>query len=213
MSDLADGELWLARKSFQRTVSIVRRQDKSEHWKDVRYLVFDAPVAGTPFEERLEFLSDSMRARRNSFATLYEHVLCRDLNHLREELQRIEALGGEGLMLRQPGSKYVAGRSATLLKVKNFHDAEATVIGHEGGTGRHAGRLGALTKRFVEPIGSDHPNQQGLASEDPLPALRGRPLPEGAVTCASVAAPRGRRSCGGRSAREAAAGFSRSLGE
>jgi DNA ligase-1 len=28
-----DGELWLARKSFQRTVSIVRRQDKSEHWR------------------------------------------------------------------------------------------------------------------------------------------------------------------------------------
>ena len=36
--------------------------------------------------------------------------------------------GGEGLMLRQPGSKYVAGRSSTLLKVKTFHDAEAVVI-------------------------------------------------------------------------------------
>jgi hypothetical protein len=28
-------------------------------------------------------------------------------------------------MLRQPGSNYVAGRSATLLKVKTFHDAGA----------------------------------------------------------------------------------------
>ncbi len=30
-----DGELWLARKSFQRTVSIVRRQDKSDLWQRI----------------------------------------------------------------------------------------------------------------------------------------------------------------------------------
>src|ERR1700741_1277875 len=35
-----DGELWLGRKKFQRTVGIVRRQDKSDHWKEVRYVVF-----------------------------------------------------------------------------------------------------------------------------------------------------------------------------
>jgi predicted DNA-binding WGR domain protein len=71
-------------------------------------------------------------------------VLCEGFDHLREELARVEALGGEGLMLRQPGSKYVAGRSTTLLKVKTFHDAEATVVGHAEGSGRHKGRLGAL---------------------------------------------------------------------
>jgi DNA ligase-1 len=47
-------------------------------------------------------------------------------------------------MLREPGSSYVAGRSTTLLKVKTFHDAEARVIGHQPGNGRHQGRLGAL---------------------------------------------------------------------
>src|SRR5580704_5832962 len=31
-----DGELWLGRKAFQRTVSIVRRQDQSDHWKQIR---------------------------------------------------------------------------------------------------------------------------------------------------------------------------------
>ncbi len=60
------------------------------------------------------------------------------------ELDRIAALGGEGLMLREPGSRYEAGRSPTLLKVKRFHDAEARVIEHLPGTGRHRGRLGAL---------------------------------------------------------------------
>lgn len=53
-------------------------------------------------------------------------------------------------MLRQPGSKYVAGRSATLLKVKSFHDSEATVIGHQAGAGRHKGRMGALLVRLSD---------------------------------------------------------------
>jgi DNA ligase-1 len=47
-------------------------------------------------------------------------------------------------MLRQPGSLYEAGRSRTLLKVKRWQDAEALVVGHEPGAGRHKGRLGAL---------------------------------------------------------------------
>ena len=74
---------------------------------------------------------------------LYQ-ATCDGTDHLRKELARIESLGGEGLMLRQPGSLYEAGRSHTLLKVKRFHDAEARVIEHLPGAGRHKGRLGAL---------------------------------------------------------------------
>ena len=43
-----DGELWLARKAFQRTVSMVRRQDQSEHWKQLLYVVFDERGASAP---------------------------------------------------------------------------------------------------------------------------------------------------------------------
>jgi DNA ligase-1 len=53
-------------------------------------------------------------------------------------------------MLRQPGSKYVVGRSTTLLKVKTFHDAEATVTGYQAGAGRHKGRMGALLVRLPD---------------------------------------------------------------
>jgi DNA ligase-1 len=74
--------------------------------------------------------------------------VCTGLEHLRSELARVEALGGEGLMLREPQSKYEAGRSTTLLKIKTFHDAEAVVIGHEAGAGRHKGRLGALVVKL-----------------------------------------------------------------
>src|SRR5229473_1862758 len=53
-----DGELWLGRKQFQRAVSIVRRQDQSDHWKQIKFLVFDAPALDAEFEERLRFLQD-----------------------------------------------------------------------------------------------------------------------------------------------------------
>ncbi len=139
-----DGELWVARRAFQRTVSIVRRRDRSEAWQEVRYVVFDMPRLQAPFEERLKALADCLAAHRPKFAALHPHERCRGTEHLREELARITALGGEGLMLRQPGSRYETGRSATLLKVKLFHDAEARVVDHVAGAGRHKGRLGAL---------------------------------------------------------------------
>jgi DNA ligase-1 len=145
-----DGELWLARKSFQRTVSIVRRQDKSDHWKEISYLVFDAPAEEAPFEERMELLRDALASNRARHIQLHSHERCRDADHLRAELARVEALGGEGLMLREPGSKYQIGRSTTLLKVKTFHDAEATVVDHQAGSGRHKGRLGALVVQLAD---------------------------------------------------------------
>ncbi|MBL8849267.1 MAG: DNA ligase [Planctomycetaceae bacterium] len=159
-----DGELWLDRKAFQRTVSIVRRQDKGEQWRSIRFLVFDAPAAAGAFEDRIGFLNDGIRTWNNEFTRIHEHALCKDVEHLRRELQRIEALGGEGIMLRQPASQYVVGRSATLLKVKTFHDAEAIVVRHEPGKGRHKGRLGALTVQL--PNGKEFSVGTGFSDRD-----------------------------------------------
>jgi DNA ligase-1 len=139
-----DGELWAGRRQFQRAVSIVRRQDRSDDWKEITFVVFDAPAVEAPFEGRLEACRAALGSRRPLYARLHEHQLCGGIEALRKELARIEALGGEGLMLRKPASRYVAGRSTTLLKVKTFRDAEARVIEHLPGEGRHRGRLGAL---------------------------------------------------------------------
>jgi len=159
-----DGELWIDRKKFQRTVSIVRRQDKSELWNEVRFVIFDAPAASGGFEERLAYLQDALAKRAAKFTRQHPHERCKNLEALRAELTRIESLGGEGLMLRQPGSKYFAGRSGTLLKVKTFHDAEATVIGHQAGAGRHKGRLGALLVRL--PNGTEFAIGTGFSDRE-----------------------------------------------
>jgi DNA ligase-1 len=46
-----DGELWLARKAFQRAVSMVRRQDRNAQWKEITFVVFDAPLFEGMFEQ------------------------------------------------------------------------------------------------------------------------------------------------------------------
>lgn len=51
---------------------------------------------------------------------------------------------GEGVMIKDPNSKYENRRSFSLLKVKRFEDAEATVIDHNRGTGRCEGMCGAI---------------------------------------------------------------------
>jgi len=169
-----DGELWIGRKGFQRTVGVVRRRDRSDHWKEVAYVAFDAPAVPGPFEDRLAFVRDHVARHSPPHARAHEHALCRGLDHLKAELARVEALGGEGLMLRQPGSAYEVGRSTTLLKVKSFRDAEARVVGHLAGAGRHKGRLGALLVELAD--GTRFAVGTGFSD-----AERGAPPPPGAL--------------------------------
>src|SRR3954471_11408188 len=94
-----DGELWIDRKKFQRTVSIVRRQDKNDLWNEVRFLIFDAPAASGGFEDRLSYHKDALIKSSAKFARQHAHERCQSLEALRAELARVEALQGEGLML------------------------------------------------------------------------------------------------------------------
>ena len=169
-----DGELWGGRKKFQRTVSVVRRQDKSEGWREISFVVFDAPAVDAPFEERIALVQRQLAERSPATARHHPHEPCRGLEHLKEELARVESLGGEGLMMRKPGSRYEVGRSSTLLKVKSFHDAEARVLEHMPGAGRHKGRLGALL--CVMPNGTRFSIGTGFSD-----AERANPPPPGSL--------------------------------
>lgn len=48
-----DGELWTKRDDFQKTVSIVKRQDKNEEWSKIKYVVYDAPLLKLRFDKRI----------------------------------------------------------------------------------------------------------------------------------------------------------------
>ena len=150
-----DGELWMGRKMFQRTISVVKTTVPDERWKDVKYVVFDAPHLKDPFEARLSRLEEVVFGPRSlagknptPHLVFHEQVRCTSTESMLEELAQLVSLGAEGLMLRKPGSLYVKGRSSTLLKVKPFKDAEAVVIGHEPGKKQHKGKCGGLILRM-----------------------------------------------------------------
>lgn len=165
-----DGELFSGRKKFQETVSAVRKliPDDNE-WREVTYMVFDALDRDEAFEYRMQFLDD-LHGKNDRFWKVLTQKPCLGVDDLRAELARVEALGAEGLMLRQPGSKYEAGRSHTLLKVKTFFDAEAKITGYEPGKGKHKGRMGAVVCEMpngnVFAVGSGFTDKQ---RENPPP--------------------------------------------
>jgi DNA ligase-1 len=140
-----DGELFAGRKKFDETVGAVKKLHADDkEWKRITYQVFDILDFPEPFEKRLEYLAKLDMLGNDGYWSILEQIKCKSLEDMLERLSAVEAMGGEGLMLRQPNSMYEAGRSRTLLKVKTFKDAEATVTAHEPGKGKHEGRMGAL---------------------------------------------------------------------
>ena len=144
-----DGELWMGRGKFEETASTVLSETPDARWKSVRFMVFDAPQARGTFEERMRILQGTL-PKGNRFTEVVLQSRCQGTAQLLAERDRIVGLGGEGLMLRQPGSEYEPGRSPTLLKVKPYDDAEAMVIARQPGEGKFAGKLGSLRVRTTD---------------------------------------------------------------
>ena len=144
-----DGELWLGRGKFEDTMSIVRRQTPDARWRQIKFMVFDAPKAKGTFEKRMAFLKTQLPATAKHVRPVPQWR-CKGKAHLIAERDRIVKAGGEGLMIREPESVYEGKRSGTLLKVKTHDDDEATVIGHKPGKGKFEGMLGSLRVRTTD---------------------------------------------------------------
>lgn len=151
--EVLDGELFLGRGEFQSLISAVRKKTPvDEEWERVIFAVFDAPTVDGPCEERWEFAEELIATHDLAPLVTVPQTRCESAEHLVEMMSEMDRLGAEGLMARKPGSVYTPGRTRDLLKIKKFHDAEARVIGHEPGKGKHEGRLGALICETPEGI-------------------------------------------------------------
>jgi ATP-dependent DNA ligase len=144
-SVVLDGELFTKRQNFQETISIVKNSGLGQEWKKIKFMVFDIPsIKENKFEQRQAKITEILSSTKFEHLQQLKQTRCKGTQHCLDILDKIIKVGGEGVMLRQPSSLYVNGRSNTLLKVKMFYDAEAIVIGHSQGNGRNAERLGAL---------------------------------------------------------------------
>ena len=139
-----EGELWGGRGTFEKTVSTVNKQYPHSGWLQLKFAIFDVPIPSQDFVDRIEKARQWFTQHPSHYAFVISQIPISDPIDLQRELQRIEALGGEGLVVRTPDGLYKAGRSTEILKVKNYQDAEATVVAHLPGKGKNKGRLGAL---------------------------------------------------------------------
>lgn len=140
-----DGELWLGRCRFDELSGIVRRERPTDaDWRAVRYMLFDLPGADGDFSQRLARMMQLVEAIGADWIRVVPQQRLADRAALQTLFDAVVAGGGEGLMLHRADAHWSAGRSDALLKLTPFLDAEATVLAHLPGKGRHRGRLGAL---------------------------------------------------------------------
>ena len=103
----------------------------NDDWKEITYMVYDAPgLKGQNFSERLKVIEKTLNIKKSKHCVFHKQVVCKDKEHLEKEMEKVVKLSGEGLMIKDPKSKYEGKRSDKLLKVKQFEDAEATVYDH-----------------------------------------------------------------------------------
>jgi DNA ligase-1 len=153
-----DGELFTKRGDFQHIVSIVRKiVPVDSEWKQIKYMIFDLPAEKSPFEKRYEKLHEVVAAACGSDGACPLQVVSQTRIADFEDLQRMHkalvAKGAEGSMLRKPGSAYENKRSSSLLKLKDFDEADAVVTGAELGTGKYQNVMGYLSAKL-----RDEPN-------------------------------------------------------
>ena len=150
-----DGELYnhKLKDDFEKIISLVRKtkptfENRKEAEKLVQYHVYDViPLTDLPtYEERLDHLIDIIHA--NNFFLNMRHV-CTVGTHRVNSLEDAKDIhnkalkaGYEGSIYRNPNGLYKGTRSWDLMKFKDFHDAEATIINYEVGKGKREGTLG-----------------------------------------------------------------------
>jgi DNA ligase-1 len=147
-----DGEIWFGYDTFAICSGAARRQiNDPEIWKNVKFIVFDIQDTILPFEQRQEKIKFIL-GRLNIPNIKYIKFKKTDMNPeiIYKELGRVEKKGGEGLMLRKPGSMYVFKRSNDMLKVKTWNYKEAEVICYVEGSGRLSGKVGSLLVKTNE---------------------------------------------------------------
>jgi DNA ligase 1 len=140
-----DGELWAGRGRFEYASGTVRQlQPDDAAWRQMRFMVFDLPAHPGVFDERLDAYKTLVHRLRRDWVVAVVQEKVADHATLQRQLKAVVREGAEGLMLHRGDSLYRAVRGDDLVKLKPFDDAEARVLSHLPGKGRHAGRLGAL---------------------------------------------------------------------
>lgn len=151
-----DGELYNhdLKHDFEKIISLVRKtvnispEDRTEASSLVQFHIYDV-ITGTEhgYEDRMRWLEEFFPQGHN-IKMVETHVVSKE-----EEVWNCQAAfkdqGYEGAMIRLDWP-YESKRSYSLIKVKDFIDFEAEVIGFVEGKGKLTGKLGKFIMKRLD---------------------------------------------------------------
>ena len=168
---ILDGELYNhdLRDDFEKIISLVRKQkptaaDRAESKQLVQFHCYDYANGSENYSTRMnnlvtsDFYSYYVKYVPTYLVNKHEEAL--DLHH-----NAFLPDGYEGSILRLDGP-YQCKRSYNLQKFKDFHDAEATIVGYEAGKGKREGTLGKFFMMDDEGVRFGCPPGKGFTYKD-----------------------------------------------
>ena len=145
---ILDGELYnhAFKDDFESIISMVRKQkptmqDRLKSADNVQFHCYDIVDEKLPFEQRIDFINDSLMLLGNSiYIVATTKGICSE-DQAKAMHQMNLNTGYEGSIVRT-NDTYACKRSHNLRKFKDFSDAEATIVGYLDGKGKRTGTLG-----------------------------------------------------------------------
>ena len=145
---ILDGELYnhTLRNDFEKIISCVRKTkptpiDRVESRKLVQFHCYDYVDETMPFVDRAHILPELLREPLPYGVKLVETTPVHDEEDAKLYHKYLLEKGYEGSILRT-NEVYKSGRSWSLRKFKDFHDAEATLTDWVEGKGKRKGTIG-----------------------------------------------------------------------
>jgi DNA ligase-1 len=168
---ILDGELYNheLKNNFEKIISLVRKtkptdEDRLESADMVQFHCYDIIDEKLPFSQRNNFINESLMLLGNSIHSVDTRMVY-NTEEVEAKHEDFLELGYEGSILRK-NKPYECKRSWTLTKVKDFSDAEATIIGYEEGKGKREGHLGKFIMQDDDGIEFGCPPGKGYNYKD-----------------------------------------------
>ena len=166
-----DGELYNhdLRDDFETIISLVRRQkpddiDMLESRDMVQFHCYDIiHPDNNVFKDRSSFIKNCLP---ESYCVKHVYTFAVDKEHQANQFHKDNLKAGyEGSIVRT-NDAYQNKRSHSLRKFKDFHDAEAQIIGYETGAGKREGTLGKFIMQDDNGIQFGCPPGKGFTYKD-----------------------------------------------
>ena len=147
---ILDGELYnhAFKDDFEQIISMVRKSKPTDEARlisaeNVQFHCYDIIDEELPFNQRIDFINSSLMLMGDSIHTVDTHYLEQEVDTKIRHVINIDH-GYEGSIVRT-NEVYQCKRSHSLRKIKDFHDAEATLTGWVEGKGKRIGTIGKFT--------------------------------------------------------------------